>query len=94
MNWRFWNKEKKYPFELESEVEKEIRERNEANEEKVNIEEPLDSPIENKPKEVETMAKELLKTDIERKEGYLYFCKGNPIIVCEAQMSRGKKKKK
>ena len=38
------------------------------------------------------MSKELLKTNIERKEGYLYFCKGNPIVVCEAAMARKKKK--
>lgn len=97
MNWRFWNKEKKFPFELESEVEKEIRERNEANEEKVNIEEPLDSPIENKEQEVENMAEVLLSTQIKRESGFLYFCgtdKNGNITVNKAKMARGRKKKK
>lgn len=48
----------------------------------------------------EKMGKELLKTDIERKDGFLYYCgtykKGGKklLTVCEAKMSRGGKKKK
>ena len=44
------------------------------------------------------MGKELLKTDIEREPGYLYYCgtdkKTGCIIVCKAKMARGGKKKK
>ena len=37
----------------------------------------------------------IAETDIEREEGYLYFCKGNPIAIYKAKMSRkGRKKKK
>jgi len=38
------------------------------------------------------MSEEILKTSIPRREGYLYFCRGNPIVVCEAKMGRGSKK--
>lgn len=41
------------------------------------------------------MAEVILKTNIKREEGYLYFCatdgNGN-IVVCKAKMARGKKK--
>ena len=40
------------------------------------------------------MAEQILKTDIPREEGYLYFVKGNPLILCKAKMSRGGRKKK
>lgn len=44
------------------------------------------------------MGKEILKTNIKREQGKLYYCstddKGN-ITICEAQMARkGKSKKK
>ena len=43
------------------------------------------------------MGKEILKTDIERESGWLYYCgtdknTGN-ITVCKAEMVRGGKKK-
>jgi len=43
------------------------------------------------------MGEEILKTDIKRKTGFLYYCAtdketGN-LIVCEAKMARGGKKK-
>lgn len=40
------------------------------------------------------MAEKILKTDIPREEGYLYFCKGNPIEVYKAKMSRKGRTKK
>lgn len=43
------------------------------------------------------MGKEILKTSIKRMPGMLYYCgtgKDGCIIVCEAAMSRGKKKTK
>ncbi len=40
------------------------------------------------------MAKKLLQTDIKREKGKLYFCKGDPIEVYEAEMAHGRKKKK
>ena len=46
------------------------------------------------------MGKVILKTDLERKEGFLFYCgtykKGGKklLTVCEAKMSRGGKKKK
>lgn len=42
------------------------------------------------------MAKVILKTDIPREKGYLYFCstsKDGMIEVSQAVMARGKKKK-
>jgi len=39
------------------------------------------------------MGEEILQTNIEREEGYLYYTKGNPLIVCKAKMKRGGKKK-
>jgi len=43
------------------------------------------------------MGKVLIKTDIKREQGFLYYCgtdsKGN-ITVCSAVMARGGKKKK
>ena len=39
--------------------------------------------------------KELLKTDIRRESGKLYFCgtsKEGNIVVCSVEMSRGRKK--
>ena len=44
--------------------------------------------------EVFRLGKKLvLKTDIERKEGCLYYCKGSPLEVWEVPMSRSGKKK-
>lgn len=43
------------------------------------------------------MGKEILKTDIKREKGKLYYCgtdKNGNIIVCEAIMARGGKSKK
>jgi hypothetical protein len=40
------------------------------------------------------MAEQILKTDIPREEGFLYFVKGNPLMIYKAKMSRGGKKKK
>jgi len=40
------------------------------------------------------MSKLLLKTDIKREEGFLYFCRGDPLEVCSTAMVRGRKKKK
>ena len=44
------------------------------------------------------MGKTILKTDIKREKGKLYYCgtdkKDGCIIVCEALMARGGKKKK
>ena len=44
------------------------------------------------------MGKELLKTDIKRESGFLYYCgtdeKTGCIVVCSAKMSRGGKAKK
>lgn len=34
----------------------------------------------------------IIETDIEREEGYLYFCKGNPIAIYKAKQARGKRK--
>lgn len=39
------------------------------------------------------MAEQILKTDIPREQGYLYFVKGNPLAIYKAKMARGKKKK-
>ena len=39
------------------------------------------------------MGEEILKTDIEREEGYLYYVKGSPLVLCKAKMKRGGKKK-
>jgi len=42
------------------------------------------------------MGKEILKTEIKRESGKLYYCgtdKKGCIVVCEAVMARGKKKK-
>ncbi len=36
----------------------------------------------------------ILKTDIERKVGCLYYCKDSPIEVWEVEMSRSGRKKK
>ena len=38
--------------------------------------------------------KRLLKTDIEREEGFLYYCAGNPISIFKVEMARGGRKKK
>jgi len=41
--------------------------------------------------------KQILKTDIKRESGKLYFCKTGEdgcLIVCEAKMNHGGKKKK
>ena len=44
------------------------------------------------------MGKEILKTEIKRKPGMLYYCatdkKTGNITVCEAEMARGGRKKK
>jgi hypothetical protein len=43
------------------------------------------------------MGKEILKTNIKRESGKLYYCgtdKEGFLVVCEAKMSRGGKKKK
>jgi hypothetical protein len=40
------------------------------------------------------MAEPILKTDIPRESDCLYFCKGNPIVVYKAKMSRGGRKAK
>ena len=34
------------------------------------------------------------ETGILREEGYLYFLKGNPMVVYKVKMARGRKKKK
>ena len=39
------------------------------------------------------MSEEVLKTEIAREEGYLYYCKSNPLIICKTKMVRGRKKK-
>jgi len=39
------------------------------------------------------MGEEILKTEIAREEGYLYYIKGNPLTVCKAKMKRGKERK-
>ncbi len=39
------------------------------------------------------MAERVATTNIKRKDGYLYFCKGNPIEIWEAKQARGRKKK-
>ena len=42
------------------------------------------------------MKKELLKTNIKREKGKLYYCgisKDGCIVVCETEMARGRKKK-
>ena len=39
------------------------------------------------------MTENVLETEIAREEGYLYFCKGNPLIICRTKMVRGRKKK-
>jgi hypothetical protein len=42
------------------------------------------------------MGKEILKTNIKRESGMLYYCgtdSNGCIVVCEAKMSRGGKKK-
>ncbi|MBU1121056.1 hypothetical protein KJ660_04225 [Candidatus Micrarchaeota archaeon] len=43
------------------------------------------------------MGKTILKTDIKREEGFLFYCgtddNGN-ITVCKTEMARGRKKKK
>lgn len=36
--------------------------------------------------------KMLLKTDIPRKEGFLYYCKGNPLQIWEVKANRGRPK--
>jgi len=41
--------------------------------------------------------KVILKTDIPREKGFLYYCSSDDngnITVCKAEMSRGRKKKK
>ncbi len=44
------------------------------------------------------MGKEILKTNIKRESGKLYYCgtekKTGNLVVCEAKMARGGKKKK
>ncbi|MDD5331836.1 MAG: hypothetical protein PHE43_03375 [Candidatus Nanoarchaeia archaeon] len=40
------------------------------------------------------MAKLLLKTHLKRESGKLYFLKGSPLAVYEANMKRGGTKKK
>lgn len=40
------------------------------------------------------MSEEILKTNIPREKDFIYFVKGNPLIVCKAKMARGRKKKK
>lgn len=44
------------------------------------------------------MGKEILKTEIEREPGFLYYCgtdeKTRCITVCKVKMARGGKKKK
>jgi hypothetical protein len=43
------------------------------------------------------MGKEILNTNIKRQPGFLYYCatdKKGCIVVCEAKMARGGKKKK
>ena len=40
------------------------------------------------------MGEEILATEIEREEGYLYYIKGDPLTICKAKMKRGGKKKK
>lgn len=43
------------------------------------------------------MGKEILKTEIKRKPGFLYYCgtsKDGNLVVCEAEMARGRKKSK
>ena len=40
------------------------------------------------------MKKRLLKTDLPREGGHLYFIKNDPLEVWEAEMSRGGRKKK
>lgn len=40
------------------------------------------------------MAIAIFKTNIPREQGYLYFCKGDPITIYKAKMARGEKKKK
>jgi len=37
--------------------------------------------------------KRLLKTDIPRKEGCLYYCKGDPLEIYEVEMNRSGKRK-
>lgn len=43
------------------------------------------------------MGKEILKTEIKRESGWLYYCgtdkKTGNITVCKAEMARGRKKK-
>ena len=36
---------------------------------------------------------EILRTNIPREKGYLYFLKGDPLSVCKAEMARRKKSK-
>jgi len=38
------------------------------------------------------MAEEVLKTNIQREEKYIYFCKGNPIVIYKVKAGRPKKK--
>lgn len=40
------------------------------------------------------MAEKIIGTDIEREKGYLYFLKGNPLVIYKAKMAHGGKKKK
>lgn len=43
------------------------------------------------------MGKPILRTDIKREKGKLYYCSTDDngcILVCEAEMSRGRKAKK
>jgi len=40
------------------------------------------------------MGKIVLKTDIPREQGFLYYVKGDPLELHKAKMSRGGKKKK
>ena len=44
------------------------------------------------------MGEEILRTDIKREPGYLYYCKSDKetgnIILCKAVMARGGKSKK
>jgi len=39
------------------------------------------------------MAELIAKTDIKREEGYLYFCKGDPLCLYKAKMVHGRRKK-
>lgn len=38
--------------------------------------------------------KVILKTDLPREKGKLYFVKGNPLEIWEAEMAKGGRKKK